>query len=204
MTRGVLAGVTLIEQMVVIALLAVMFTIALPSFSDWIRNTRLRSVAESLRSDLQMARADAIRRNTTTRLQLVTALDGSCALTASGSLWVVNSGAAQSPAGACNAEISATAAPFLVLKSPPRPGSAADVRIQATRSTVGFNALGRQTATTSPATDVAIFIARIESLNGTCAAAGGDVRCLNIVVSPAGDSRICDPARTASTDPMRC
>lgn len=203
-SRAALQGVTLIEQMVAIAILSIMFAIALPSFGDWIRNTRLRSMAESLRADLQMARAEAIRRNTTTRLQFVTSLDNSCALSASGVAWVVNAGAAQSPEGACSAETGAASAPFLIRKSPVVTSSGADLRLQASRSTLAFDSLGRQTASTAPATSVAIVTVGFSSRNNTCAAAGGSVRCLNVVVSPAGDSRVCDPARTAATDPMRC
>lgn len=204
MLRGSSHGVTLIEQMVAIAILALMFAIALPSFGDWIRNTRLRSTAESLRADLQMARAEAIRRNTTTRLQFVTSLDNSCALSASGGAWVVNSGAAQNPEGACDGAISTTAAPFLIRKSPIVSSNSADLQLEATRSTLAFDGLGRQTTTTAPATTVAIVSVSFTSRNGACVAAGGSVRCLTVVLSPGGDSRICDPSRTASTDPMRC
>jgi type IV fimbrial biogenesis protein FimT len=204
MPRGPSQGVTLIEQMVAIAILSVMFAIALPSFGDWIRNTRLRSTAETLRADLQMARAEAIRRNTTTRLQFVSSLDNSCVLSTGGSAWVVNAGAAQNPEGACNADIGTNAAPFLIRKSTGVSINNADLQLEATRSTLGFDSLGRQTATTAPATSVAIATVTFTSRKGTCVAAGGNVRCLNVVLSPGGDSRICDPSRTASTDPMRC
>ena len=197
-------GITLIEQMVAIAILSLMFAIALPSFGDWIRNTRLRSAAESLRADLQMARAEAIRRNTTTRLQFVTSLGNDCTLTTTATAWVVNAGAGQNPAGACASDVGTASAPFLIRKSPLSGSSVGDLQLEATRSTLGFDGLGRQVATTAPATEVAIVTVNVTSRNTTCVAAGGNARCLNVVLSPAGDSRICDPARTAATDPMRC
>ena len=41
-------------------------------------------------------------------------------------------------------------------------------------------------------------------MGGTCAADGGEMRCLSVVVTSAGQVRMCDPAVTASTDPRKC
>ncbi|BEP40491.1 hypothetical protein GmRootV15_10800 [Variovorax sp. V15] len=190
--------------MVGITILAVLTMLAAPWFGDWTRNTRLRSAAESLRSDLQMARAEAIRRNTGTRLQFVSSLDAGCALSTSVALWVTNAGLSQTPAGACGNAPSATTAPYLIGKSPVEPSKSSDLVLTATRSTVGFDALGRQSATTNPTTSVIALTVQLTSASGTCVASGGSVRCLNVIVSPGGDARICDPSRSSSTDPMTC
>ncbi|WP_432727431.1 GspH/FimT family pseudopilin [Variovorax sp. W6] len=197
-------GFGLIELMVGITILAILTLLAAPWFGDWTRNTRLRSAAETLRSDLQMARAEAIRRNTGTRLQFVSSLDASCALSTSVAIWVVNSTLSQTPADACGNTPSTTSTPYLIGKSPLEVSKSSDLVLTATRSTVGFDALGRQSATTNPTTSIAALTVQLSSASGTCVASGGSVRCLNVIVSPGGDSRICDPARSGTTDPMTC
>ena len=57
------AGVTMIELMIVIAIAAILASIAAPSFSDFINNTRLTSTMSQLTSDLNRARSEAIKRN---------------------------------------------------------------------------------------------------------------------------------------------
>jgi type IV fimbrial biogenesis protein FimT len=205
-------GFGLIELMVGIAVLAVLTMLAVPSFSDWMRSTRLRSAAESLRSDLQAARAEAIRTNAGTRLQFVTTLDDHCALSPVGTYWVVNAGLSTSPAGACGNSLSATVSPYLVRKSPIVSSTAADLVLSVSSTAsgnaappaLGFSPLGLMAATTDPATDLGTVTVTLTSSTGTCVAAGGAVRCLNVIVSPAGDARICDPARSGATDPMTC
>lgn len=204
---GRAAGASLIELMVGLGVLAGLLLLAVPSFGDWIRNTRLRSTAESLRAGLQTARSEAIRRNAHTRLQLVTSLDGSCALSNAGPYWVVNLGTTQSPAQACGNAISSTVSPYLLQKSPVISSSSADVTLTATRPAIAFDGLGRQSKTSNPDTEIRTLTVELKSASGSCVAANGSgsVRCLNVLVSPSGDARICDPARSASaTDPMTC
>jgi type IV fimbrial biogenesis protein FimT len=59
-----IAGITMIEISVVILVLAVVLTLGVPSITRWARQSEIRSSAESLRSVLQKARAEAISRNT--------------------------------------------------------------------------------------------------------------------------------------------
>jgi type IV fimbrial biogenesis protein FimT len=200
--RDAALGFTLIELMVSLSILAILVTLASPTLAEWIRNARLRSTAEALRSGLQQARAEAIRLNTGTRLQFVTTLASDCALSATGTYWVINAGLAQTPAGACGSAPSATAAPFVIGSSTTT--GRTGVTITSTRSTIGFDSLGRQSATTNPTTAIAKVTVQVTSTSGSCVAAGGDVRCLNVLVFSSGETRICDPTRTGTTDPMVC
>lgn len=57
------AGVTLIELVVAVAILGILSFAAMPSFVNWIQNTRTRAAAESVLRGLQLARQEAIRNN---------------------------------------------------------------------------------------------------------------------------------------------
>lgn len=56
-------GFTLIELLFVVALVALLATLAGPSFQDLIRNSRLRTTTFDLYSSLMYARSEAIKRN---------------------------------------------------------------------------------------------------------------------------------------------
>jgi type IV fimbrial biogenesis protein FimT len=63
-------GVTLIELAVGLAIFAVVLALAAPSFSAWIQNTQVRGAAESILNGLQVARNEALRRNTNVEFTL--------------------------------------------------------------------------------------------------------------------------------------
>jgi len=60
-------GVTLIELMVTIAVLAIVLGIGVPSFQDLIRSNRLSSAANEILSGVVFSRSEAIKRNSTRR-----------------------------------------------------------------------------------------------------------------------------------------
>ena len=64
------AGFTLIEMMVVVAVMGIVIAIALPSLRVMIADTQIRSVAESVRNGLQLARTEAVKRNASVRFTL--------------------------------------------------------------------------------------------------------------------------------------
>ena len=60
---GSTAGFTLIELMVVVALAAIMLTLAVPSFQNMIANNRITSHTNELVMAINMARSEAVKRN---------------------------------------------------------------------------------------------------------------------------------------------
>jgi type IV fimbrial biogenesis protein FimT len=58
------AGFSLIELMIVVSIIIITSSIAVPSFKAWIQNTQIRTAAESIHGGLQKARTEALKRNT--------------------------------------------------------------------------------------------------------------------------------------------
>jgi type IV fimbrial biogenesis protein FimT len=58
------AGFTLIEMMIVVVILAIVSSMAYPSFREMIINSQVRNATESIVNGLQKARAEAVARNT--------------------------------------------------------------------------------------------------------------------------------------------
>lgn len=56
-------GYTLIEVLTVIAIFAVLLTIAIPSFLHWLPGIRLKDASTELLGDMYRAKAEAIKRN---------------------------------------------------------------------------------------------------------------------------------------------
>ncbi len=63
-------GFTLIELLITVAVFAVLTMLALPSFNQWIANTKIRSTTESVLAGFQLARAEAVRLNRGVRVTL--------------------------------------------------------------------------------------------------------------------------------------
>ncbi len=56
-------GFTLVELLTTFVVLGTLVSMALPSFSVWIGNAQVRTVAESLANGIRLAQAEAVRRN---------------------------------------------------------------------------------------------------------------------------------------------
>jgi type IV fimbrial biogenesis protein FimT len=193
-------GVTMIELMVGIAIVAILFSLASPSLSSWLQNSQIRAAADAIQSGLMLARAESVRRNTTVRFQLTSTLNSSCALSTSGTNWVVS---LADPTGACGNPSADPGDP-----NPPAPAiiqvragaqGSRNALVAAGQSTIVFNGLGRITPVPAGNIDIAIS----NPTGGNCAVLGGPMRCLQVVVSPGGQVRMCDPM-FVSPDPQGC
>lgn len=183
-------GVSLIELMIGMIIIGILLSIAIPSFSSWIQNARIRTTAESIQNGLQLARAEAVRRNS-----LVQFSRGA----GTSSNWTVG---CTTPIGDLNGDGVADC-PAVIQSRSAAEGST-NVNISATADLVVFNGLGRVTPAGTPANDINI------PTDGVCAAGAATAglnKCLRIMVSPGGQIRMCD--RSASTtatppDPRAC
>lgn len=83
--RSAQHGFTLIELMIVVALLAIISAFALPAFQSFIASNRLTSEANELLAGLNLARSEAVR--TQRRVVLCRASATGCVTTADGERW---------------------------------------------------------------------------------------------------------------------
>lgn len=64
-------GVNMVELVIALAILGIIVSIALPNYRVFIQNTQIRTVGESILNGLQVARAEAVRRNTDVRFEML-------------------------------------------------------------------------------------------------------------------------------------
>lgn len=205
--RNTSRGMTLIELMVGLTIMAFLLLSGAPSLTEWVRNSQIRSAAESIMTGLHHARTEAVKRNSSARFQLTSTLDNDCAVSASGMNWVVNLNASTTPAGSCGNATSDTAPPLIVQKSVAASSSA--ITVTASQAVVSFNGLGQQTPAASPDTVIGTMTIDVTPTSGACldTSGAGTYRCLRIVVSPAGQARMCDPSMgttTSNAQPTAC
>jgi type IV fimbrial biogenesis protein FimT len=77
-------GVTLIELMITLVVLGILVFLALPSYTIWIQNTQIRTAGEGILSGLTLARAEAVRRNTSVELRMDAASGWTASIPATG------------------------------------------------------------------------------------------------------------------------
>jgi type IV fimbrial biogenesis protein FimT len=168
------AGFSLIELMIVIVILAIMLFIALPNFAVWMQNTQIRTAGEAVLNGMQLARAEAIRRNVSVELRMD-----------------ISSGWTARVADAFGGEVIQTRL------AEEGSGAALITITPAGANTVTFNSFGSVAANadgTATLTEIKI---------DSPAIAAADSRELCILVRAGGNVRMCDP-QVVVTDTRSC
>src|SRR6478672_8265542 len=83
------SGVTLVELMVTLGVLAILLVVAVPSFLDYFDRSAVRGAADGVISLISDARAEAVKND----------LDINIAMAGAGGAWCVGANAASAPAG---------------------------------------------------------------------------------------------------------
>lgn len=163
--------------MVAISIMAFLLVAGVPSFSAFLQNRKIRTAASAVQDGLNLAKSEAVRRNTNI----------SFALGAEGG-WVV--GCSTVTGTACPASIQA------------RSSSEGSIGTSMTATNLIFNGYGRASSLAAGANATINVI----NPRGTCEDAGGTMRCLRVVVTPGGQIRMCDPKLTISnpSSPQAC
>jgi type IV fimbrial biogenesis protein FimT len=186
------AGFTLIEMMIVVAIVVVAVSLGIPNYREWVQNTQVRNAAESAVNGLQKAKAEAVKQNTNIEFVL-----GSSGATHP---WVIQiPAAASAPASAV--ESANTEGSKNVLSTPtPAP-------VPPKLATVTFNSLGGVGVppNTPNNTDGSAPISQIDfAIDATSVAPAGN-RPLRITIGIGGNVRLCDPSsKLSATDPRKC
>ncbi|MEP7155211.1 MAG: GspH/FimT family pseudopilin [Betaproteobacteria bacterium] len=188
------AGFTVIELCVTLTIVGVVFGLGLPNALIWLKNAQIRTAAETLSSGLQLARAEALRRNVSVEFVLTddsidSASSNNVVATLAGRNWLIR---------LYREDGANTAADFIQARSGAEASS--NTRVLSNAQRIVFNSLGDYSVT-EPA-NVIPAIALFPK-DGACETDGGNVRCLEVNVKPGGMIKMCDP-RVDPADPRTC
>lgn len=178
-------GYSLIELMVTISILGVLTAAAIPTFGEWIANSRVRTTAESIQNGLMLAKGEAVRRNAKVQFVLTsTAPTGANVSTVvastTGTGWMVRQYRATGTYASDD---------FLQGRSVAEGGR--NTSVAAGQSSFVFAG----TARLSPLPAATVII----NITGT-----GATRPLRVTVAPGSAIRMCDPALSIATTTMGC
>lgn len=168
-------GFSLIELLISIVIFSLFILLALPSFSTWLMNTKIRTTADSIANGLQVARNEAVRRNANVQFTL-----------GSGSSWNVS------------CQVVAPACPDMNPIQSRSTGDGSDDTITVAASngnTIVFNNFGLMTTPVVAVGDVVSF--DVDGPNPV------DSRELRVTIRSGGSIRMCDP-QVSGTDPRAC
>jgi type IV fimbrial biogenesis protein FimT len=214
-------GFTMVELMIVVAIMAIAYSIAIPYYTRIVANNKVKATAQSMVAGLRTARAAALQRNAPVRFQLMTVAnnaastglwDNTCAYSVSSGpagliSWIVSETDQQNtgnPNGRCSlgpwspnypcvdAGVHLCANdPMMVTESSFVP--IPNVQVTADQPVVVFSPLGRIT------TDVLTHYASMSNIVVSSSITGTQTWEVRIS-SPDGSVKLCNPQAAAGSD----
>jgi prepilin-type N-terminal cleavage/methylation domain-containing protein len=178
--RVVGRGFTLIEMLVVVAIVAVLAAAGAPSLSLYLQNTQILGVAQSTLAGVQIARGQAITQN------------GNVSIVFSGKSWCVYD-RTQSSATLCDSTV-ATGGGVLRVQMDRSPATISSVSSPGSTTQVTFGGLGRPVANldlTATMTDLNITSTMANTKQYKIQMSDGAVRLCEMNHYPNGDPRAC-------------
>lgn len=187
------SGFSLLELIIVLTITGILLGMAVPNLSIWLLNNQIHATASAFRDGLQLARMEAIQRNAHVTFQITDQLTDQCIPSLSGMNWLVRT---DNATGNCNIASNPD-----ILQTRAQADDSNQITVTADpASAIEFNGMGMMT----PAALTHYRISFRQSDPGQkCRDEGGAVRCLNIMISPAGQVRLCDPA-VSYPEPAAC
>lgn len=187
-------GVTIIELMIGMVIVSIMLVFAVPSFSTFLQNQQLRAHAQAFAAGLNLARSEALKRNT--RVEMILTNDDPVATqvatavaSTTGSNWIVRQVNSTNNYTFIEGREGNTTSGIY---------NATTTNVSSTASIIGLTNFGVSSLGTTAT------ISLTNTRLGLCAP-NGVTRCLNVVVSAGGQVRMCDPDTTlASRDTRKC
>jgi type IV fimbrial biogenesis protein FimT len=177
-------GFSLIELTLAVVILSLVAAIGYPSFRVWIENTRIRNSAESILSGLQLARAEAVKRNAQVQFTIGD--------TANWTIGCVN------PVGDLN-EDGEDDCPALIQERTTTGDQSESVLVETSEEPPYiFNSLGR----VSPAPGGDFLVVDVDMDEGVLSA--DESRELRINIGVGGDIKMCDPNVDGEDDLRKC
>ena len=199
-------GFSLIELMIGLAVLSMLLLLGVPAFSTVLQNMKLRSSAENFVAGMQLARAEAVRRNTQVEI-LLTDDDANgvnavtTAYSPTGRTWIVRA-VSGGVLKALDYKLGyegegSMSTPAVKMSGSTDAGATPVSSVVFDGFGIGYNGSNGVKATlTAP-----IVFQFTNPVGGACAPAG-PMRCLNVTVSMSGGKvRMCDPAVNTVTSP---
>lgn len=177
------SGFSLIELMIAVLIIGIVFSFSFSSYQVWIQNTKIRTTAESIQNGLQIARSEAIKRNGFVQFNFRTR-----------SAWTICIRPA-TPANCPFPDDATTIQSRLETEGGSDTITVAPTPASLTRIT--FNNYGQVDSAAVPKPFGSVNIDN-SGLSST------DKRALRIVISPAGNTRMCDPKFSYTSDPKGC
>ncbi len=175
-------GFNMVELAIVMGVIAIVSAVAFPSFMGMIGNAQIRSVGESLRNGMQLARAEAVTRNQQVRFKLN-----------SNNSWEVGCVTVVGDTDGDGVEN----CPAIINQKSAKEGSGSSIVITRVGSdNVIFNSFGTQ----------ASIAGQLRELNvDNPSMSASTVRKIRVFLPAGGGTvRMCEPAITEPTDPRKC